>query len=324
MVAKLSDVAELAGVSVTTVSRVINNYGSLSQKTIDKVHAAMRELHYQPNAMARSLQGKSSQFIGLIFPNIQNPFFTALATEIEQLLFEKGYKVIIATSANNIEKEQQYLQMLAANQVEGIITSSHNLGIASYQDNFLPIVSYDRHLADNIPIVHEDNYRGGYLIGEYLVSQGTKNLLGLCDNDPSASPTAQRYVGFADAIANKSRLIEHSINFNSNEFASAEEMTEIVDLIVTEKVDGVFAYNDMMAVQLQNALRRANIRVPEDVIVAGYDGSPIVQQLHPDLPTIVQPIHEAAQRLIDVLFAEINHEALPDLDMLPVSLHKPE
>lgn len=323
MVAKLSDVAELAGVSITTVSRVINNYGSLSQKTIDKVHAAMRELHYQPNAMARSLQGKSSQFIGLIFPNIQNPFFTALATEIEQLLFEKGYKVIIATSANNIEKEQQYLQMLAANQVEGIITSSHNLGIASYQDNFLPIVSYDRHLADNIPIVQEDNYRGGYLIGEYLVAQGVKKLLVLCDNDPSASPTAQRYVGFADAIANKSTLIEYNINSNSSEFASAEEMAAIVDLIVAENIDGVFAYNDMMAVQLQNALRSANIRVPEDVIVAGYDGSPIVQQLHPDLPTIIQPIHEAAQRLIDVLFAEINQEALPDLETLPVSLHKP-
>lgn len=74
MVAKLSDVAALAGVSVTTVSRVINNYGSLSQKTINKVHEAMRELHYQPNAMARSLQGKSSQFIGLIFPNMENPF----------------------------------------------------------------------------------------------------------------------------------------------------------------------------------------------------------------------------------------------------------
>lgn len=324
MVAKLSDVAELAGVSITTVSRVINNYGSLSQKTIDKVHAAMRELHYQPNAMARSLQGKSSQFIGLIFPNIQNPFFTALATEIEQLLFEKGYKVIIATSANNIEKEQQYLQMLAANQVEGIITSSHNLGIASYQDNFLPIVSYDRHLADNIPFVQEDNYRGGYLIGEYLVAQGAKKLLVLCDNDPSASPTAQRYVGFADAIANKSALIEYNINSNSSEFASAEEMAAIVDLIVAENIDGVFAYNDMMAVQLQNALRSANIRVPEDVIVAGYDGSPIVQQLHPDLPTIIQPIHEAAQRLIDVLFAEINQEALPDLETLPVSLHKPE
>jgi len=110
MVAKLNDVAELDGVSVTTVSRVINNYGSLSKKTIDKVHAAMRELRYQPNAMARSLQGKSSQFIGLIFPNIQNPFFTALTNEIEQLLFEKATKLllplvlIILKKSNNISK----------------------------------------------------------------------------------------------------------------------------------------------------------------------------------------------------------------------------
>jgi len=177
MVAKLSDVAALAGVSVTTVSRVINNYGSLIQKTINKVHEAMRELHYQPNAMARSLQGKSSQFIGLIFPNMENPFFTALASEIEQQLFELGYKVIIATSANNVEKERQYLQMLAANQVEGIITSSHNLGIGEYQNTYLPIVSYDRYLADNVPIVSEDNEQGGYLAGEYLLSTGAKKQI---------------------------------------------------------------------------------------------------------------------------------------------------
>ena len=79
MVAKLKDVAQLAGVSVTTVSRVINNYGSLSQKTIDKVHAAMRELNYQPNALARAMQGKPSKFVGLIFPNLINPFFAELA-----------------------------------------------------------------------------------------------------------------------------------------------------------------------------------------------------------------------------------------------------
>lgn len=88
MVAKLKDVAQLAGVSVTTVSRVINNYGSLSQKTIDKVHAAMRELNYQPNALARAMQGKPSKFVGLIFPNLINPFFAELANELEHELFK--------------------------------------------------------------------------------------------------------------------------------------------------------------------------------------------------------------------------------------------
>lgn len=322
MVAKLNDVAELAGVSVTTVSRVINNYGSLSKKTIDKVHAAMRELRYQPNAMARSLQGKSSQFIGLIFPNIQNPFFTALTNEIEQLLFEKGYKVIIATSANNIEKEQQYLQMLAANQVEGIITSSHNLDIATYKDTFLPIVSYDRYLSDNIPIVSEDNYRGGYLLGEYLVSKGAKKLLMLSDDDHSNSPTTKRYQGFADAVSEHSHLATQ--NRNSTTISTKDDIKMIVNYVIAESIDGIFAYNDIMAIQLQNALRDAKIRVPEDVIVVGYDGSPIVQLLHPDLPTIIQPIRQAAQRLIDTLFHEIDNQVSTEFSMLPVTLYVPK
>ena len=322
MVAKLSDVAELAGVSVTTVSRVINNYSSLSQKTIDKVHDAMRELHYQPNAMARSLQGKSSQFIGLIFPNIQNPFFTALASEIEQQLFEKGYKVIIATSANNIEKEEQYLQMLAANQVEGIITSSHNLGIEDYKNAFLPIVAYDRHLADNVPIVSEDNYQGGYLAGDYLLKKGAKNLLVLNDNDNSLSPTTKRYDGFMDAVGNQQKVV--TLEFNSNSTPDSEVIERVVNHIKNQKVDGVFAYNDVMAIQLKNTLESLGFNVPKDVIIVGYDGSPIVQSLHPNLPTIVQPIHEAATKLIDVLFAEIYQTPEISTEPLPVKLYEPK
>ena len=101
MVVKLKDVAELAGVSVTTVSRVINNYGSLSERTIKKVHEAMRKLNYQPNALARAMQGKPSKFIGLIFPNITNPFFAELINSLEYKLFKQGYKTIIGTEWGN-------------------------------------------------------------------------------------------------------------------------------------------------------------------------------------------------------------------------------
>lgn len=160
MVAKLKDVAKLAGVSVTTVSRVINNYGSLSEKTINKVHEAMRELNYQPNALARAMQGKPSKFIGLIFPNIINPFYAELVNDLEYRLFAKGYKTIIASSAQNPDIEHDYLAMLMANQVDGIISGSHNLGIEEYQRIKAPIVSFDRYLADNIPIVSADSYRG--------------------------------------------------------------------------------------------------------------------------------------------------------------------
>lgn len=160
MVAKLTDVAALAGVSPTTVSRVINKKGYLSQKTIDKVNKAMRELGYKPNNLARSLQGKSPQLIGLIFPNISNIFYAELIEHLEIELFKHGYKAIICNSENNPIKERDYLEMLAANQVDGIISSSHNLGIDDYERVEAPIVAFDRNLAPNIPIISSDNFEG--------------------------------------------------------------------------------------------------------------------------------------------------------------------
>ena len=152
MVVKLTDVAKLAGVSPTTVSRVINNYGYLSQKTIDKVHQAMEELNYQPNGLARSLQGKSTQLIGLVFPSVSHPFFGELIETLERKLFVQGYKVILCDSEKDPEKERAYLRMLAANKVDGVITGSHNLAINEYENVSLPIVSFDRFLAPGILI----------------------------------------------------------------------------------------------------------------------------------------------------------------------------
>ena len=161
MVAKLTDVAELAGVSPTTVSRVINNKGYLSEKTKSKVQKAMQTLGYKPNNLARGLQGKSAKLIGLIFPNISNIFYAELIEHLEIELFKRGYKTIICNSQNDPAKEKEYLEMLEANQVDGIISSSHNLGIKDYNRVEAPIVSFDRNLAPNIPIVSSDNFEGG-------------------------------------------------------------------------------------------------------------------------------------------------------------------
>ena len=114
MPAKLSDVAREAGCSVTTVSRVINNHGYLSQKTKDKVFAAMQKLNYQPNSLARSLQGKKLKLVGLIFPEITNPFFAELVQEIESALFKQNYKVILCNAGRDRQKEREYLRMLTS------------------------------------------------------------------------------------------------------------------------------------------------------------------------------------------------------------------
>lgn len=314
MVAKLKDVADLAGVSVTTVSRVINNYGSLSKKTIAKVHAAMRELNYQPNALARAMQGKPSKFIGLIFPNTTNPFFAELINDLEHRLFSIGYKTIIASSAENEQIEHDYLGMLMANQVDGIISSSHNLGIREYQQITSTVVSFDRYLAGNIPIVECDSYHGGQLSAKYVVDHGAKRIAVMIDEDTSVSPTLNRIQGTVDY------LTEHHVNYTPLD-AKRVNFTETFP----GKYDAVIANNDVQSLEIRNVAKRAGKKINEDFVVTGYDGSKIIRTIEPDLPTVVQPIDQIADELIKTLMVKIkNPQAVIEPEQLPVSFHYPE
>jgi LacI family sucrose operon transcriptional repressor len=313
MVAKLSDVARVAGVSVTTVSRVINNYGSLSEKTIKKVHAAMRQLNYQPNALARAMQGKPSQFIGLIFPNLINPFFAELVNELERQLFTKGYKAIIASSAENPEIEHDYLNMLMANQVDGIISGSHNLGIDEYHQITAPIVSFDRYLADNIPIVSADSYRGGQLAAKYLLDRDVKRLAVIVDEDQSVSPTVNRLQGVVDYLSQQGRSFD-PIDINKSQLQD----------VFPGIYDGVVASNDVQALEIINIYRRAGLRLNQDFRITGYDGSKLIRQVAPELPTVIQPIDELSAQLIKTLLQRIAkpQEKVASV-VVPVNFYQP-
>lgn len=312
MVAKLQDVAKLAGVSVTTVSRVINNYSSLSEKTIKKVHDAMRQLNYQPNALARAMQGKPSKFIGLIFPNLTNPFFAELVNELEHQLFLKGYKTIIASSAENREIEHEYLNMLFANQVDGIISGSHNLGIEEYQRLTAPIVSFDRYLSDNIPIVAADSYRGGQLAAQFMVRNQVKHLAVIVDEDTSVSPTLNRLQGVVDYL-----------NSQEKNFTTLVR-DEIAQTDFAKQFDGVIASNDVQALEIIDQYQQAGQRVNRDYYVTGYDGSQLIQRIAPQLPTVVQPIHALAEHLITTLFERIaSPNKKVDSVTLPIKFKQP-
>lgn len=313
MVAKLKDVAELAGVSVTTVSRVINNYGSLSKKTINKVHAAMRELNYQPNALARAMQGKPSKFIGLIFPNLINPFFAELANELERQLFIKGYKTIIASSAENPEIEHEYLNMLMANQVDGIISGSHNLDIKEYHQIKAPIVSFDRYLADNIPIVAADSYQGGKMAAEYLLAHHVKHLAVMVDEDTSASPTLNRLQGVVDYLNDEHRS-----------FAPIDVNQVNLTAVFPGLYDGIAASNDVQAIEISNICQAAGMVPNQDFYITGYNGSKLIRQIAPELPTVVQPIPLLAEKLIETLLARIaNPQQKIASVTVPVHFYRP-
>lgn len=314
MVAKLQDVAQLAGVSVTTVSWVINDYGSLSQKTKDKVHQAMRDLNYRPNALARAMQGKPSKFIGLIFPSLTNPFFAELGNEIELQLFKRGYKTIIASSANNEQIEKDYLEMLISNQVDGIISSSHNMNRRGYKNAAVSVVSFDRNLAENIPVVSSDNYQGGKLTAAYMIAHHAKRVCVSVDEDTSLSPTILRIQGVIDTL-NQAGVSYEPVDFNKHPAAD----------IIPGDFDGIIASNDGAALEFARIVREAG-KVPfKDILITGYDGSQLIRRVAPELPTVIQPVKKLAAELIDQLLmtngASADRHA--QTQILPVSFYDP-
>jgi len=319
---KLNDVAKLAGVSATTVSRVINNHGYLSDQTKEKVFAAMRELHYQPNNMARSLQGKNTQLIGVIFSDISNPFFGELVARIEKLLFAKNYKVILCNSADDPQKERDYLQMLMANQVDGIIAGAHNLGIEEYQQYGLPIISFDRYLSDNIPIVSSDNYHGGWLAAQALHQAGATKTAIFTGTSHVGSPTNGRREGY-EAYMTEQQLTPH-VHELPFELSPALKMMQIKTILTQEHYDGVFCSDDLTALLTINVARQLKIDVPQALKVVGYDGTALIRNYHSELTTIEQPLADISTLLVSLLLQRIADANCPleSKYILPVKLAK--
>ncbi len=305
MRAKLQDVAALAGVSVTTVSRVINQKGYLSQKTIEKVHAAMKELNYYPNSLARSLQGKSTKLVGLIFPNIDTIFYAELVNNLEQILFAKGYKTIICNSERDATKEADYLNMLQSNQVEGVIAGAHNLNYADYERVTAPVISFDRYIGENIPIVSSDNYQGGRLATETLLkSHSAKPWMITGANDPN-SPTYLRYQAFMDVT--KERGLEGHVTKIPKDFSQIRKQLKIKALLTEERPDAIFCSDDLTALLVMNTAEELGLSIPDDLRIVGYDGTNFIQTYVPQLTTIAQPIRDLAELLVDVLLQQIDH-----------------
>lgn len=315
MVAKLTDVAKLAGVSPTTVSRVINKKGYLSEKTIQKVNDAMRELGYKPNNLARSLQGKSAKLIGLIFPNIRHVFYAELIDKLEHELFKKGYKTIICNSEHDSEKEREYIEMLEANQVDGIISGSHNLGIEDYNRVTAPIISFDRNLSPDIPVVSSDNYGGGVLAAQTLVKTGAKDIIMITGNDNSNSPTGLRHAGFA------SILPDAPIINVSSDFSPVRKEMEIKNILTQQKPDAIFASDDLTAILIINIAKELGISVPDQLKVIGYDGTYFIENYYPQLTTVKQPLEEIAFLCVELLLQKIEGKKVATTGyFLPVTL----
>lgn len=314
---KLGDVAKVADVSPTTVSRVINNRGYISDKTRKKVEKAMKDLNYYPNEIARSLYTNRTYFIGLILPTINNPFFSELALHIENLFTDMGYKIILCNSLGKIKKEQAYADMLMRHQVDGMIVVSYNRGIEEYKNPRLPIVAIDHYLSPNIPVVGSDNYTGGKLAVQHLIDQGCQAIVHINGPFELETPAQLRRKAYEDLVGNP-------ITYELREQFDEQSATETIRRIFEEhpETDGIFASDDMIAAFCLKVAKELKIKVPQDLKVVGYDGTEIAMSLLPQLTTIRQPIKDIAQESVSELIELIDDptKEIAKETFLPVQL----
>ena len=294
---KLEDVAAAAGVSPTTVSRVLNSRGYISKKTREKVENAVSEVGYIPNEVARSLSASKTNMVGLIFPNTFVPFYGEMVTRLENLLSQKGYKVLLSNTDDDPDKEKEHLKMLLSSQVDGLIVGSRNSPSEIYSKTNLAAVSIDRYVSAQTPNIRSDNYKGAVLAADYLIRSGCKQIGLFVGSPPEEIKRGDlRMKGFLEEMSKRGKKVMICpVGFDKSE----DVQGELIDKHLSEHkgIDGIFATGDTLAAKIYSASIKSN----RGITVVGYDGTRMFVDMCPGISTIAQPIDLMAKTAVDVL-----------------------
>ena len=296
----IREVARLAGVSPATVSRVINGTAKVSPEKEKKVLAAIADTEFVPNEVARSLFRKSARVIGLIIPSIKNPYFTQVASIIEHLATDNGYRVFLCDVGDDIEKEQRAIQTLVSMNADGIIIASTNDAIQEHLAQCpIPVVAVDT-LFPNKEVaayVYSDYYTGGRMAAEHLLECGCKKIVCIVGPEHFYSARA-RFEGYRDVCRERGieeRAVSCDYDFNAGLIMTEELLEKYPD------VDGIIACNDVVALSTYKVLYRRGISVPDQVQLIGFDDIMWSSLFTPELTTIAQPIGEIAKRAAELI-----------------------
>ncbi|PSL34337.1 LacI family transcriptional regulator [Planomicrobium soli] len=302
----IRDVAKKAGVSVATVSRFLNSTGYVSQEAAEAVSAAVAELKYELNPVARSLNTKKSNLIGLILPDITNPFFPELARAVEDIALTYGYTVILCNSDEKPEKEKNYIETLKKKYIAGFIVTSNQSDAPHYANANLPIVALDRIINEKIPTISSNNKEGASLGTKALLDRGCKNILFLRGPE-DLNPANDRYEGFMETI----QQVDANYHVVSCPFHFADSQ-KIVEQMLRDhpEIDGIFASSDVSAAGALKAAALLGIAVPEKLQIVGFDGVALGEMLTPGLTTVAQDVYKMGAIATRVLIKRIENQEI--------------
>lgn len=306
------DVAREAGVSMATVSRVVNGNPNVKPMTRKKVLGAIERLGYRPNAVARGLASKKTTTVGVIIPDISSLFFSELARGIEDIATMYKYNIILCNSDQRLEKELQLINTLLEKQVDGLlfmgaeIKEDHLQALTSTQ---VPTVLAATRDADNkLPSVTIDHYQAAYDATEALIHRGHKRI-GMITG-PMSDPLGglMRFEGYKQALKDAGISLDEALVAQGNLFYESGLSHTKEFLQLKERPTAIFAANDEMAIGAIHAVQDSGLHVPNDVEVIGHDNIRLTEMVRPRLTSVVQPMYDIGAVAMRLLTKYMNNE----------------
>lgn len=312
------DVARQAGVSPSTVSRVMNSPEIVASDTCQKVMQVMKELSYIPNMIAASMPRNRMNYIGLIIPDVTNIFFSNIIRGIQDVCEEHGYNVLVVNSDDSQEKESRYLKLLYSRRVDGVIITVAGYREEKYSEEELSLmkkmhmVLIDREINGlATPIIKVDNFSGAYLAVKYLLSMGHKKIMYLAGIEGTRT-NQERRKGYLAALKKahinwkKELVADFRLDTAYQEIMRYWPELQNSDDLPT----AIFAANDLMAIGALKAFAQLKVQVPKDTSIIGFDNIPFSDCTYPPLTTIAQPTYLMGQKAVETLLKLIDKKRI--------------
>jgi DNA-binding LacI/PurR family transcriptional regulator len=308
MTTTIFDVAKRAGVSIGTVSRVLNNRDRVHPDTRERVLQVVAELGYQRNALARGLALQETRILGLLIPMVNDPFFFEIVRGVEDATTSRGYSLLIA-SQPRASADRAYLDVFQRGYIDGLVLVAANVQAAEIHelnDRGMAMVLVEQDAHADIPSFVSDNYGGARLMAAHLIGLGHRRIGYIAGTD-TTTDNAERLRGLRDVLAEHGLILPHDHIAHGNYLRGSGHaaMQQLLDL--PERPQAVFAANDQMALDAIQAARDRGLRVPEDIAVVGFDDISLANYVSPPLTTVAQPAYDmgyhAAAFALDIISA---------------------
>ena len=315
----IKDIAVAAGVSITTVSFIINGKArdkSISEAVIKKVEKIIAEKGYKPNQIARSLRTGNSNIIGLIIEDISNSFFSRIARLIEDKAYKKGYKIIYSSTENNVEKAKDLINMFKSRKVDAYIISPIK-GLEEDIQHLIadnkPVILFDRNLPDlDTNYVGADHFKATYQSVESFIKQGKKKI-SLVTTDIDVQQITERLAGYEKALADHGMVYNENlvlkVHFNQEE---KETMAQMEKLFQSKEIDSVLFATNYLAISGLKVLKKMGKQVGNDFGVIAYDDHEVFELHTPGISAVQQPLEEIAETVIQLILSQLSSKSKLD------------